>query len=67
MSNKGCLKCGSTDAGKKEVAMTGTGFSKFLDVQHNTFIVVYCKNCGYSEFYNKQSSKSSNIIDLFFS
>ena len=66
MSDMGCIKCGSRDAGKKEVAMTGTGLSKFLDVQHNTFIVVYCKDCGYSEFYNKQSSKASNISDLFF-
>ena len=63
---RGCMKCGSTDAAKKEVAMTGTGLSKMFDVQHNQFIVVYCKNCGYSEFYNKQSSKGSNILDLFF-
>lgn len=62
----GCVKCGSTDADKKEVAMTGTGLSKMFDVQNNQFIVVYCKNCGYSEFYNKNSSKGSNIFDLFF-
>jgi uncharacterized protein len=66
MSEKGCLKCGSRDTGQKEVAMTGTGLSKLLDVQHNTFIVIFCKNCGYSEFYNKKSSKASNILDLFF-
>lgn len=66
MAEKGCIKCGSKDAGKKEVAMTGTGLSKIFDVQHNTFIVVYCKNYGYSEFYNKQSSTASNILDLFF-
>lgn len=66
MKEKGCIKCGGTDAGQKEVAMTGTGLSKFFDVQHNTFIVVYCKECGYSEFYNKESSKTSNILDLFF-
>lgn len=63
---KGCIKCGSTDAHKKEVAMTGTGLSKMFDVQNNQFIVVYCKNCGYSEFYNKQSSAGSNIVDFFF-
>lgn len=62
----GCIKCGSTDADTKEVAMTGTGLSKMFDVQHNQFIVVYCKNCGYSEFYNKQSSTAGNIFDLFF-
>lgn len=66
MSEKGCLKCGSKDASKKEVAMTGTGLSKMFDIQHNTFIVVYCNKCGYSEFYNKQTSKASNILDLFF-
>lgn len=66
MTEKGCLKCGSKDAGTKEVAMTGTGLSKIFDVQHNTFIVVYCKKCGYSEFNNKQSSTSSNILGLFF-
>ena len=66
MTNKGCLKCGSKDADKKEVAMTGIGLSKMFDIQHNTFIVVYCKKCGYSEFYNKQTSGTSNILDLFF-
>ncbi|WP_282142319.1 zinc ribbon domain-containing protein [Cytobacillus oceanisediminis] len=50
MGKKGCIKCGSSDAGQKEVAMTGTGLSKMFDIQHNRFLVVYCKNCGYSEF-----------------
>ncbi len=27
--------------GTKEAAMTGTGLSKLLDLQHNTFLVVY--------------------------
>ncbi|WP_042220427.1 zinc ribbon domain-containing protein [Oceanobacillus manasiensis] len=62
----GCIKCGSNDADSKEVAMTGTGLSKMFDVQHNQFLVVYCKNCGYSEFYNKKSSTGSNVFDLFF-
>ncbi|OZU89138.1 hypothetical protein CIL03_09015 [Virgibacillus indicus] len=64
--SKGCIKCGSTDADSKEVAMTGTGLSKMFDVQNNQFIVVFCKSCGYSEFYNKKSSRGSNIVDLFF-
>lgn len=54
MSEKGCIKCGSRETGTKEVAMTGTGLSKMFDLQHNTFTVVFCKNCGYSEFYNKK-------------
>ncbi|MYL46314.1 hypothetical protein GLV94_11735 [Virgibacillus halodenitrificans] len=64
--NKGCIKCGSTEADTKDVSMSGTGLSKMFDVQHNQFTVVFCENCGYSEFYNKNSSTGSNILDLFF-
>ncbi|GIN40492.1 zinc ribbon domain-containing protein [Heyndrickxia oleronia] len=66
MSEKGCIKCGSQNAGQKDVAMTGTGLSKMFDIQNNQFTVVYCNNCGYSEFYNKQASTGSNILDFFF-
>ncbi|MEK5173817.1 zinc ribbon domain-containing protein [Heyndrickxia sp. FSL W8-0496] len=66
MSEKGCIKCGSQNAGQKDVAMTGTGLSKMFDIQNNQFTVVYCNNCGYSEFYNKQASTASNILDFFF-
>ncbi|WP_019243573.1 MULTISPECIES: zinc ribbon domain-containing protein [Bacillus] len=66
MSEKGCIKCSSRNAATKEVAMTGTGLSKMFDIQKNQFIVVYCENCGYSEFYNKDSSSASNILDFFF-
>ena len=66
MSGKGCIKCGSIEAGKKEVAMTGTGLSKMFDIQNNQFVVVFCKNCGYSEFYNKNASKAGNVLDFFF-
>ncbi|WP_438449335.1 zinc ribbon domain-containing protein [Gorillibacterium sp. sgz5001074] len=66
MNGKGCIKCGSRNADTKEVAMTGTGLSKMFDIQKNQFVVVYCKNCGYSEFYNRESSKASNILDFFF-
>lgn len=66
MSEKGCIKCGSRDASTKEVAMTGTGLSKMFDIQKNEFIVVYCNQCGYSEFYNRRSSAGSNVLDFFF-
>jgi uncharacterized protein len=65
MGKNGCIKCGHTEAKTKEIATTGTGLSS-LDVQHKHFTVVYCTSCGYSELYNKSSSRGSNIIDLFF-
>lgn len=65
MEKKGCVKCGCTEVGTKEIAVTGTGLSKIFDVQNNQFLVVYCKNCGYSEFYNRETSTIDNIIDFF--
>ncbi|TFB24457.1 hypothetical protein E3U55_02885 [Filobacillus milosensis] len=62
----GCIKCGQYDVGEKKVSMTGSGLSKMFDVQSNNFTVIYCKNCGYSEFYNRDSSKAGNIVDFFF-
>jgi len=64
--SRGCIKCGSRNASTKDVAMTGTGLSKMFDIQHNQFAVVSCQNCGYSEFYKRDSSTGSNILDLFF-
>ncbi|UII57357.1 zinc ribbon domain-containing protein [Cytobacillus spongiae] len=66
MNNQGCIKCGSRDAAQKEVAMTGSGISKLLDIQNNKFLVVSCKKCGYSEFYSKESSTAGNVLDFFF-
>ncbi|MFC0471172.1 zinc ribbon domain-containing protein [Halalkalibacter kiskunsagensis] len=66
MQEKGCIKCGHTEAKTKEIATTGTGLSKMFDIQHNKFLVVYCTNCSYSEFYNSQTCTASNVIDFFF-
>ena len=33
-----CAKCHSSGAKAKSLAMTGTGISKFLDIQHNRYI-----------------------------
>ncbi|MFD2703879.1 zinc ribbon domain-containing protein [Salibacterium lacus] len=65
MEQQGCMKCGHEEAGTKEIAVSGTGFSRFFDVQNNRFIVVYCKNCGYSEMYNAQVSGTSKVLDFF--
>jgi len=65
MEKKGCPKCGGRKAGTAEIATTGTGLTKLLDIQKNHFTVVYCKSCGYSELYYQKASTTSNVIDLF--
>ena len=67
-----CGKCRSSGAEVKSLAMTGTGISRFLDIQHNRYIFASCKNCGYTEVYNLDILKGNkdnvgNILDIIFS
>ena len=66
-----CTKCGNTGARVKSLAMTGTGISRFLDVQHNRYIFASCNNCGYTEVFNLDilsgsKDKVGNILDIIF-
>lgn len=65
-----CSKCGSQGALTKELSMTGTGLSKLLDIQHNRYLFVSCRNCGFTEVYNTkvlgQNGVGMDILDLFF-
>ena len=65
--NAGCEKCGHTDAEVGTISTTGGGLSKMFDVQTNSFKVVSCTNCGYSELYRYPSAGSSDIVDIFLS
>lgn len=62
----GCPKCGHTDAEVGSVSMTGGGLSKMFDIQTNSFRVVSCTSCGYTEFYRDTGSDASDLVDVFF-
>ena len=51
---------------KQTIEQIKTGLSKFLDVQHNNFKTITCKNCVYTEFYKQDRNRSRDFIDLFF-
>lgn len=61
--DRGCPKCGHTETTTDSIATSGTGLSKFFDVQNRSFTVISCANCGYSELYRGRSS--GNLVDLF--
>ena len=46
-----CVKCNGTEYETGEIRTTGSGFSRFLDLQNQKFGFVACANCGYVEFY----------------
>ncbi|QCJ47743.1 zinc ribbon domain-containing protein [Haloprofundus sp. MHR1] len=62
-THNGCEKCGHDEATTDSISTTGSGFSKFFDVQNRQFTVVSCTNCGYSELYKGQSS--GDVVDVF--
>lgn len=61
--DRGCPKCGHEETVTDEISTTGSGLSKFFDIQNRRFTVVSCESCGYSELYRGRSS--GDIVDIF--
>jgi uncharacterized protein len=67
-----CVKCANKECEVNKVAMTGTGISKMLDIQHNHYLFVTCLHCGYVEVYNpdilsgKKSGTLGTVVDMLF-
>jgi len=65
-----CAKCGARGARAKRIGATGTGFSKFFDIQHNHFLTLSCRQCGYTEIYDPEVLEGKRslgtIIDVLF-
>ena len=66
-----CAKCRSTGAEVKSLAMSGTGLSRLLDLQHNRYVFASCNNCGFTEVYNLdilagKRDDALNILDVIF-
>jgi predicted nucleic-acid-binding Zn-ribbon protein len=59
----GCRKCGHEDVTVEDVAATGDGAARLLDVENRRFRAVACARCGYTEFYSGRSSREA--VDLF--
>lgn len=60
-----CPKCGHTEPDVGTISTTGGGLSKLFDVQTNSFEVVSCTNCGYSELHRDTTSAGSDVVDVF--
>ena len=65
-----CCKCKSTGGLTKRFAAPGTGLTRILDIQHNRYVSVSCRNCGYTEIYDPQylegKSHLGDIMDVLF-
>ncbi|MEJ6562838.1 MAG: zinc ribbon domain-containing protein [Euryarchaeota archaeon] len=60
-----CSKCDNTTYVKDKIRATGSGLTRFFDIQNKKFNVVSCKRCGYSELYRDlPGSTAGNILDF---
>tara|TARA_A100001037_G_C14984331_1_gene559578 strand:+ start:611 stop:865 length:255 start_codon:yes stop_codon:yes gene_type:complete len=61
-----CKNCPNTEYTTGEIRTTGSGISRFLNLQNNKFVTVTCNECGYTDLYKVDGSgKFGTILDLF--
>ena len=60
-----CMKCKGTEYRAGELRTTGSGISRFLNIQRQRYATVSCTNCRYTELYRLDGSGIGNIIDVF--
>ncbi len=60
-----CAKCGAREAATGELRTTGSGFTRFLNVQNQRYGTVSCADCGYTELYKiGGGGKVGNLFDF---
>ena len=60
-----CPKCSNASFETGEIRTTGSGLSRFLDLQNQKFAHITCDSCGYTEFFKRRGGRAGNILDLF--
>ena len=60
-----CIKCSGTEYKTGELRTTGSGISRFLNIQNQKYATVSCSECGYTELYRLDGSGIGNILDIF--
>ena len=60
-----CVKCNSKEYKNGELRTTGSGISRFLNLQNQKYVTVTCDGCGYTELYRADGSGIGNIFDIF--
>jgi len=60
-----CPRCEQKSGYVERLAMSGTGISRFLEIQRHRYAFVSCTNCGYTEVFNlKMLEGKDNLGDF---
>ena len=60
-----CIKCQGNRYREGELRTTGSGLSRFFNIQNQKYSTVACTECGYTELYRADGSGIGNILDFF--
>lgn len=60
-----CPKCNGRKPEVDEIRTTGSGFTKYFNIQNRRFTAVSCAHCGFTEFYKgAMHSGASSVLDF---
>jgi len=60
-----CVRCDHRGGRVERLAMSGTGLSRFFEIQHHRYAFVSCINCGYTEVYNLRTLEGKDDLGTF--
>jgi hypothetical protein len=60
-----CARCKQHGAHVERLALSGTGFSRFFDIQPYRYAFVSCNNCGYTEIFNLKTLEGKDDLGTF--
>ena len=60
-----CAKCSGKNYRSGELRTTGSGLTRFLNIQNQKYATVACTQCGYTDLYRLDGSGVGNILDFF--
>jgi predicted nucleic-acid-binding Zn-ribbon protein len=60
-----CARCEHKGGHAERLAMSGTGISRFMEIQKYRYAFVSCTNCGYTEVYNLRTLEGKDSLGTF--
>ena len=60
-----CPRCDTPGAEVQRLAMSGTGLSRFLEIQAYRYAFASCINCGYTEVFNLRTLEGKDNLGTF--
>lgn len=60
-----CMKCSNSTYTTDTIRTTGSGLTRFLNIQNRKFLIVTCEQCGFSEMYRQfPGGKMGTALDF---